>query len=244
MFVWRKPLAIAFQLIGTAAIPFGLWHMELSWLILSYIVFCIYMLTITVGMHRLFAHGSFKCHRAWHYVFGYFGTLTMTASTIQWTATHYAHHKNSDTDKDPHETRLGKIIGAAGYATDKFDMTRAKRLLVDPLHQNLHRYYLLVIASWVFAWYLIGGWQGAFAGWVIPTVAVMWMGGHHTRRSHQDGKPINMGYWLSWVYYGEHLHKNHHDKAINPSFAANKGELDIGHLFIKLISYVQPAKQV
>lgn len=237
MFSWTPKKALTFQLLGTLSVPIALYNYSIYWLGLSLAAFLLHTLVITVGLHRLFAHGSFKCSRAWQCVIGYFSCLPMVSSPIQWAAVHYSHHKHSDSPEDPHNAKWAKILGTAGVPEDvKVEMVRAKRLLVDPLHKGLHRYYLLVVASWVLLLYVVGGAEASYFGWVLPTVAVMWLGAHHNRKAHVDGKPTNMPNWMGWVYFGEHLHKNHHDKPGVPSFSWGPRQIDVGYMVIKAIA--------
>ena len=60
---------------------------------------------VTGGLHRLWSHRSYKAHwsiRTWLM----FCTSIANQGTIyHWTRDHRVHHKNSETDADPHNVR-------------------------------------------------------------------------------------------------------------------------------------------
>ena len=63
------------------------------------------MFGVSIGYHRFLAHRSFKAVR-WFEVLIIF--LGLPAGTpIQWAGNHRAHHRNHDTEKDPHSPHFG-----------------------------------------------------------------------------------------------------------------------------------------
>jgi stearoyl-CoA desaturase (delta-9 desaturase) len=159
----------------------------------------------------------------------------MTSSPLQWAVAHYTHHKFSDTAKDPHNNSLAKYFGVAYFTKAEYDFTRARKLMRDPLHQFLHRYYLAVHAIWATIWYAVGGWSAVYCAWVAPAVFSMWVGAHHTRKAHQNGVPVNMPFIFGFLYLGEHLHREHHSRPRLLNYATEAGQIDLGYQFIRLI---------
>jgi stearoyl-CoA desaturase (delta-9 desaturase) len=235
MFEWTSSKAAVFQGIGTLSIPFGIYFFDLSWLLASLMVFWLLALMSTVALHRLFVHATYKCSRFWHWTLGTLSCLTMTSSPLQWAVAHYTHHKHSDTPEDPHNNSLAKIFGLAYFTKSSYDFTRARRLLRDPMHVTLHKYYLLVHAAWVVAWGAVAGLDGVYFGWLLPVTIWMWAGAVHTRFSHRDGHPVNMHWLFGFVFLGEHLHKLHHKEPHHANNATEPGQLDVGYFFIRLI---------
>jgi stearoyl-CoA desaturase (Delta-9 desaturase) len=82
------------------------------------IVFAImYLLTglgVTVGLHRLFTHRSFKTSPAMRFVFAVLGSAAIEGPVISWVADHRKHHAFSDRDGDPHSPHVDHGTGLTG----------------------------------------------------------------------------------------------------------------------------------
>jgi stearoyl-CoA desaturase (delta-9 desaturase) len=82
------------------------------------LVFAIlYLLTglgVTVGLHRLFTHRSFKTSPAMRFVFAVLGSAAIEGPVISWVADHRKHHAFSDRDGDPHSPHVDHGAGLRG----------------------------------------------------------------------------------------------------------------------------------
>lgn len=235
MLEWTFKKAATVQIVGTLSIPFALVTLNISWLVLTLLVFWVLALMSTVALHRLFVHATFKCSRFWQWTLGMLSCLTMSSSPLQWAVAHYTHHKYSDTENDPHNNKLAKVFGLA-YFTDKvYDFTRARRLLRDPMHIALHKNYMLIHAGWIGFWALCGGIEGAYFGWLLPVTLWMWAGALHIRFSHRNGQSVNMHWLYGFMFLGDHIHRLHHDEPLHQNYATEPGQIDIGYQFIRLI---------
>src|SRR5262249_14223943 len=75
-----------------------------------------YMLTglgVTVGFHRHFTHGSFRCRRWVRGCLAVAGSMAAQGPVIYWVAVHRRHHKASDSEGDPHSPH-GHRAGVRG----------------------------------------------------------------------------------------------------------------------------------
>ena len=99
-------------------------------------------LTISVGYHRLFCHGAFRTSALWHRTFALLGVAFLYGSPLQWAVTHATHHRQSDTEGDPHP-RGWRALAFKGYRAVQLDRWRARRLLrQDPVHGIVDRHYV------------------------------------------------------------------------------------------------------
>ncbi len=235
MFEWTFKKAAIFQIIATLSIPLALIYLNLWWLLLSLFVFWSFSLATTAGLHRLFVHNVYKTSRMWHWILGITSCLSMTSSPLQWAVAHYTHHKYSDTDKDPHNASLSKILGIAYFSNANYDFSRAKRLMRDKMHVFLYKYYFTIPLTWTLFWFLIGGISAAYFSWIFPAVLYMWASAIHTRFSHQNGSAVNMHSLFVLLFLGEHLHRDHHAQPNQQNYATEKGQIDPGYWLIKLI---------
>jgi stearoyl-CoA desaturase (delta-9 desaturase) len=221
--------------VGLAALIYSGWallagYLSAWWLIALVIGTLSLLFGITVGMHRLFCHASFRTSSFWHAVLAWLATLAIYGSTVQWPAMHATHHKFSDTDRDPHYTGWRYLFWKKNRPT-VFNKRVLVRLYRQPLHRFLHKYYLVVIAVSVAVLWLID-WRLLVVGYLAPLGWLHFVGSAHQVFAHGKEGPLDQR-WLEWVLLtgGEWLHKWHHDHPRDPHF----GKSDLGWRFIQLI---------
>jgi stearoyl-CoA desaturase (Delta-9 desaturase) len=76
-----------------------------------------YLLTglgVTIGLHRLFTHRSFKTSRALRFLFAVLGSAAIEGPVISWVADHRKHHAFSDREGDPHSPHVDHGNGVKG----------------------------------------------------------------------------------------------------------------------------------
>lgn len=192
-------------------------------------------LTMSVGYHRLFCHAAFQTNKVWHWLFATGGVLFMYGSPIQWAVTHSAHHKWSDTDRDPHP-KPSTALFSKSYRNVPLDLWKIKRLVrqgewhwfVDRFYANLWLTLVCLMAaiSWEFVLYAY-----------LPALGLAHLiGAIHNTLSHLGGKPRD--WWFMEFLLpagGEWLHGRHHQHPRLPDFRYRWYHFDPGALFIKLI---------
>ena len=109
---------------------------------------------VTVGIHRLFSHKSFKANRRLTLLLVIFQTISFQYSVFVWALKHRIHHKFTDTNADPHNTTRGFFFAHMGWLMCKkhpdvkkmglqIDMSDLK---ADPIVMFQHRnYYKMMI---------------------------------------------------------------------------------------------------
>lgn len=194
--------------------------------------------TITVGFHRLFCHQAFKAHPAWHWLFALFGCLFMYGSPVQWAVTHSAHHKHSDTERDPHPAPwTWRALLMKSYRPVPLDLFRARRLIrTNPtLHRFVDGNYVALFLAMLAALVLI---SPAFVfNALLPAVGlVQLVGGLHNTISHKAGQARDL-WFLEYLLPagGEWLHGLHHRKPRLADFRTRWYHLDTGALVIRAI---------
>ena len=112
---------------------------------------------ITAGAHRLWSHRSFKAKFPLRLIFMIANTIALQNDIYEWCRDHRVHHKFSDTDADPHNSRRGFFFSHMGWLMcnkhpdvkekgRKVDLTD---LLDDPLVRFQRKFYkLLVLLLW------------------------------------------------------------------------------------------------
>jgi stearoyl-CoA desaturase (delta-9 desaturase) len=239
---------VLLTLLGTLTgiYSYGITTNNLMLMLLGY--FAYGCLGIVVTFHRQLTHNSYNTHSLLNKLFAILGCFAGTGSPLAWVAIHINHHLKSDKVNDPHSPLYRGIkIFALNYehevdATTKWKM---RKLITDPFHQFLHRYYFGIIIAWSLFLYVVGGfylmvflhWAPAFITAFMSNVVNYighkpnWWGGFRTYNLNDQS--TNNWLWAipSW---GETWHNNHHRYPRN--FSTGRGlQLDIAALVIKII---------
>jgi fatty-acid desaturase len=236
----------------------------INWLYLGVGYFCIMLLGITAGFHRLFSHKSYTTYNPIRYLLLFFGLLAGQGSPIFWIVTHRnLHHPNSDTDKDPHSPQHGLatswFLWLWKIEEKDINPKHAVDLFRDPVLLWIHRYYIYIYwaLNLIFAVLSIGVYWFTVATFGITSIDI-WIWGVIvpaliTFHSYSITNCLNhissFGYknyltrdnsvnvpWLWPLVLGECWHNNHHGDVKASHFGGvNWWELDPAGLIIKVI---------
>lgn len=128
-------------LYGVLTLPFN-WKTYA----LAFASYYIAGLGITAGYHRLWSHRSFDAKWPLKIVLLFMGTTAFEMSVFDWCADHRAHHRYTDTDKDPYNVKKGFWWAHMGWLMFKregeavpADISDLQR---DPLLRFQHKYFL------------------------------------------------------------------------------------------------------
>ena len=234
------------------------WGWGLSWLNVGLTV-GFYFLTgtaVTVGLHRLFTHGSFKANRPLRITLAVVGIMAMQGEVTEWVADHRRHHAFSDRDGDPHSPwRYGSGALALakgfwhshlGWILDR-DMTNTSRFAPDLAGDPDIRAVDRLSPVWVAASLLLPAIVGGLATWSWwgALTAFFWAGLvrvsflHHVTWSinsicHIIGdrpfrsKDRAANFWpLAILSFGESLHNLHHADPTCARHGVRRGQVDI-----------------
>ena len=123
-------------------------------------------LGITAGYHRLWAHTSYSAGLPLRIFLAAVGGGAVEGSVRWWARDHRAHHRYTDTDKDPYSVRKGLLYSHFGWMLMKQNPKRIGRTDISDLNEDpvvvwQHKNYLKVVL---------------FMGLIFPTIAcgLMW----------------------------------------------------------------------
>lgn len=150
-------------------------------------------------LHRIYTHKHFRLGERADTVFQFLATMLNLGSPNIYAAVHMKHHRESDTENDPHSalyTPVWKMmlsLWGPAFMPDR----RALKMYKCKFYKR----------HWEIA--LLGA---LLVPWV--TVVTFWMSKIVVIAVHKDGKPINAWWWkpLTW---GEEMHEIHHEKNVN-----------------------------
>ncbi|KAH0608541.1 uncharacterized protein H6S33_001675 [Morchella sextelata] len=129
-------------------------------------------LGITAGYHRLWAHSSYSATLPLKLFLAAVGGGAVEGSIRWWSRDHRAHHRYTDTDKDPYSVRKGLMYSHLGWMVMKQNPKRIGRTDISDLNQD-------PVVVWQHKHYL---WVVVFMGLIFPTLVAGlgwgdWIGG-------------------------------------------------------------------
>lgn len=192
--------------------------------------FIVSMIGSSAGMHRYFAHKSFKTGKIRHWFIAIASTLSTQGSIAWWVDMHRIHHAYTDTEKDP----ISPVaIGAWRSFFCLQDRDEIKRIrpravvkeLRDPAVKFCHDWYWFIIAIYCAILYVFGGWTYILNAYFLPVFLVRFNFGinnvfghgafpslgyrnYETKDNSCNGILINA--FSGFGLLGEALHNNHH----------------------------------
>jgi stearoyl-CoA desaturase (delta-9 desaturase) len=101
-------LLLAGPVVAVAiAVPL-LWGraVNLTDLVLAFVLYVITGHGLTVGFHRLFTHRAFQANRGLKIALAVAGSMGIEGSLVSWVANHRCHHAHSDKVGDPHSPHI------------------------------------------------------------------------------------------------------------------------------------------
>jgi stearoyl-CoA desaturase (delta-9 desaturase) len=110
---------------------------------------------VVAGAHRLWAHRSYKANKKMQVLLMIFQSICIQNDVIEWVRDHRVHHKYSDTDADPSNSKRGFFFSHMGWLMckkhpdvrsygSKVDMSDIEN---DPLLKFQRKYYIPLVLS-------------------------------------------------------------------------------------------------
>ena len=222
---------VAATVVGIPLYGYFVGFTTFDW-ILSFVMYVVTGMGITVGYHRLVSHQSFECPDWVKRCALVAGGWALQNSALIWCADHIRHHARTDTDEDPYNasrgfwhSHCGWLFYETPHRTDKYEI----RLRRDPVILWQHRYYWVIVVSGLAVPFALGvwwhqGWMGGVSTLLLGGLFRMFMvlnstftinslchmigsQPHGTQDSSRDS-------WLiSFVSFGEGYHNYHHTYA-------------------------------
>lgn len=240
------------------AIPFFLMHLlpfgilftgaHLRDFIACGVLYVVRMFGVTGGYHRYFSHRTYKTSRWFQFCLALLAQSSVQKGALWWAAHHRTHHKFSDKDGDPHDSRRGFWYSHVGWILDDHDATdysKVKDLAKYPELVFLNEFpHVASVALGVLVWLFLG-WSGLFIAFGLSTV-LLWHGTFTINSlAHMIGKPryasgdqSKNSFLLALVTLGEGWHNNHHYFMGSTRQGFFWWEIDITYYVLKALSAV------
>jgi len=200
------------------------------------LAFYVYQIVVCVGLHRLWAHQSFKAHPAVEWVMAWIAAGALQGPILAWASDHYKHHAFTDTPKDPHtplkyESPLaGFFWSHVGWMLNEPTPKKIERVALVKLGRSaavmwqMKHYWTLavfmnIVPPAVLGFLIEQTWTGAFTGIVFmglgrvlqqhATFTVNSLCHFFGRRPYIPGTARDL-WWGVFLLLGENWHNFHH----------------------------------
>ena len=216
------------------------------------------IVAVTLFLHRSQAHRSVQFHPVVAHFFRFWLWLTTGMITKQWVAVHRKHHRFSDEPGDPHSPHVYGIKQVFFKGAVLYHEASKDKVMVDTygvgtpadwIEHNLYSahsrlgigilfLFNIIVFGWVGAiiWGIQMIWIPFWAAGVVNGVGHWW--GYRNGQTKDHSRNI-----VPWgiVIGGEELHNNHHLDPASARLSRHWWELDIGWMYIRLLSALQLA---
>ncbi|MEZ4698792.1 MAG: acyl-CoA desaturase [Rhodothermales bacterium] len=184
------------------------------------------LISITAGYHRLYAHRTYRVHRAVEMVLLFFGTLATQSSVFRWSFDHRLHHRFVDKEGDPYDATKGFwhshllwMFKEGEPIEDRYisDLKEDRILRLQHAHYGWFMAVTNIIAVIILG-LITGDWIGAFvigflarlfvvhhSTWFINSLCHMW----GAKPYSTEHSAVN-NFILALLTYGEGYHNYHH----------------------------------
>jgi len=214
-------------------------------------------LGITAGYHRMWAHRSYNAILPYRILMLIAGTSCFEGSVLWWARDHRAHHRFSDTEKDPYGVDRGLFWAHIGWLLVKQDhskigVTDMSDLQKDPMLVWQAKYYIwLALLIGIGLPTLIcglgwGDWQGGFFIASMARVVFVMQGtfcinslAHYWgSATFSDQRSPRDSYIVSLITFGEGFHNFHHEFPSDYRNGVKSHAYDPGKWLVYLLSFL------
>ncbi|TSK22749.1 Acyl-CoA desaturase [Bagarius yarrelli] len=259
--VWRNVVAMTLlhigALYGLTLIPSA----KAFTLLWAWVCFMISAMGVTAGAHRLWSHRSYKAKLPLRIFLGFGNSMAFQNDIYEWSRDHRAHHKFSETNADPHNSKRGFFFSHIGWllvrkhpeVIEKGRKLDVSDLKADGVVMFQRRHYKLsvVLICFLFPtlvpWYFWGEslWVAYFipcllryslvlnATWLVNSAAHMW-----GMRPFDRSINPRENRFVAFSAIGEGYHNYHHTFPYDYATSEFGSVLNITKLFIDTMCYI------
>jgi stearoyl-CoA desaturase (delta-9 desaturase) len=234
--------------------------------------FLAFTLGAALGYHRMLAHAAFEPHPALKALLLMLGAFAVTAPPVTFVAQHLAHHRDPETEADPHSAARGFWHSHVGWILSKRKLSVApsRRMADDAMANWFERYHAGFAILGLVLPALVGGalgpvWYGQVAQFSLENAleGLLWGGfvrlafGHHSvfaaaslshlwgsRTFSTEDTSRNSPLLLNLLQLGDGYHNHHHAIPRSATFATRRDQVDVVAWIIKVFERAGLARRV
>jgi stearoyl-CoA desaturase (delta-9 desaturase) len=244
----------------TALVGIFICEVNIRTYILGIVFYFIGGIGITTGYHRLWSHRSYDAHPIVRAILLIMATSAFEGPCFQWCRDHRAHHRYTDTKKDPYNAKRGFWYSHVGwliwnrdawpdlYEEVEIDISDLKK---DPLLRLQAKFFPMwatlfgIIVPTLIVGFGWGDWKGGFfiagmtkavllnhATFCINSLAHMW-----GTATYSDQRTPRDSYLVSLFTFGEGYHNFHHEFPYDYRNGLLWYHYDPGKWIIRILSF-------
>jgi len=186
-------------------------------------------LGITAGYHRLWSHRAYSANWIVRMALCLGGAGAFEGSAKWWCRNHRAHHRYTDTDKDPYNAKKGFFYAHLGWMLQKQNVSKIgyadiTDLNNDPMIQWQHKFYpfISIGVGIVLPTALAAIWGDAWGGYIYAglwkmilvhhaTFCVNSLAHHFGDKNFSDHHTAFDSIFTALLTFGEGYHNYHHE---------------------------------
>jgi len=111
---WRNTIVLFYLHVASVYAFFDLPQYKLTYFV-QLLILIGAAIGVTAGSHRYFTHRSYRANTFLKFVLIFLQTLSAQEDIIKWVQDHRVHHKFTDTNADPHNSKRGFFFSHMGW---------------------------------------------------------------------------------------------------------------------------------
>jgi stearoyl-CoA desaturase (delta-9 desaturase) len=179
---WETTLFLVFTPFIALYGVFTASYMWQTW-VFSLFAWCFGLMGMTTVYHRMYSHRSCKVARPVELWWLFWATTDFSMSALDWVRDHRAHHKYTDTDKDPYNINKGFWWAHIGWLVWKRERPNSdiSDLEQDKVLEFQHAYFneCAIFSGWVLPTLICGLLWGDFRGGFFIAAVLKTVALHH-----------------------------------------------------------------
>lgn len=248
---------MALHVVAIGVAPFYFNWNAFAWCLA--ILFLVTPLGVNLGYHRLLSHRGLVVPKWLEYTLAAIGTMLGGGPVLLWVAEHRLHHRYSDQDQDPHDSRNGfwhSHMTHLFWHKDFEDIEEqwvkyVPDLAKQPFYRFLNKYSVPLAVAVVPVLYYLGGlpyvmWIGfvrvtlmLHCTWFVNSATHRW--GYRNYDSRDRSSNV---WWVALVAAGEGWHNNHHAEQRSAAHGHRWWEIDQTWAYIRGLEILGLATRV
>ncbi|QXP89444.1 DesA family fatty acid desaturase [Methylococcus capsulatus] len=217
------------------------------------------IVSVTIFLHRHQAHRALSLHPLASHFFRFWLWLTTATVTKEWVSIHRKHHARCETPDDPHSPQCLGIFTVLlrGWMLYRKEARNTATLAQfgngtpdDWLERKLYSRFPDLGITLMLALNLLLFGVGGLGVWAVQMLWIpFWAAGvvnglgHHLGYRNFETPDASTNLWpIGFIIGGEELHNNHHAYPASAKFSSRRWEIDIGWLYIRLMTLLKLAK--
>ncbi|KAI9293504.1 hypothetical protein K502DRAFT_318254 [Neoconidiobolus thromboides FSU 785] len=259
--LWQQinwPQALLLTITPTIAV-YGMLKakLQLNTAIFAVLYFVLSELGITAGYHRYWSHRSYSASAPLRVFLMLAGSAAVQGSIMWWCKDHRVHHRFTDTEKDPYNSKKGLLWSHVGWMIFRKDSDKIGRAEIDDLEKDAivkfqHQNYvpLALFMGFILPTIIPGVFWGDWEGGYFYSAVVRLVLVHHATfcinslahwlgdASYDDKLSPRDFFITALITMGEGYHNFHHEFPQDYRNAIKFYQYDPTKWFIYLVSLV------